>query len=357
MRARARLCAAGVAAVLAPFVWGCGSCSQTNRSGTANETPPAERQVPERTARRGPLALRVAEITSTTVTLEWDLATEAEEVVVSLGSEPPAEDGTLAPSVVLGRVPATETRFVARGIAASTDAFLRVEATGGSGPPSWGVAHARTLGGPRTALDSPLREVHAYGPRVLELVVENREVRFANGALDGDRGPAWQGGTWHVERSDGTAVSVRRVHRQTIPVAQPGYEIGFERYGDGNVLVLDHALFLVLGEPLGERDVLRVRHDGEPALDVRVPYSDRYLETPFIQVNQVGYDPDAHTRFAYVSGWMGDGGAASLEGLASAAEVLSEPLDAMDPATGNGLGPRGPVARLSRRGVRRGGAQ
>jgi len=38
---------------------------------------------------------------------------------------------------------------------------------------------------------------------------------------------------------------------------------------------------------------------------------------------QVGYDPDARARWAYVSGFMGDGGAVSLDGLASQAEVLA----------------------------------
>ena len=54
-------------------------------------------------------------------------------------------------------------------------------------------------------------------------------------------------------------------------------------------------------------------------------HSDRYLETPSIQLNQVGFNPRAAQRWAYVSGWMGDGGGLPLGNFPSHAEVLTEP--------------------------------
>jgi len=48
----------------------------------------------------------------------------------------------------------------------------------------------------------------------------------------------------------------------------------------------------------------------------------RYLETPVVQLNQVGYSPYAQHRWAYGSGWMGDGGPLDLSGFSGEVEVL-----------------------------------
>ena len=161
------------------------------------------------------------------------------------------------------------------------------------------------------------------------LVLANPGTRYEGGALTGNLGSAWQGGTWTVRRLDGSPVGVTGVHRHSIPVGQPDYPVAYNRYGSDNIVDVDHRIFLVLQEPIGERDILQVAHSGASgtALDVRVPFSDRYLETPFIQVNQVGYNPRATERWAYVSGWMGGGGGASFAGIPATAEVLAEPLD------------------------------
>lgn len=62
-----------------------------------------------------------------------------------------------------------------------------------------------------------------------------------------------------------------------------------------------------------------------------LPFSDRYLETPAIQLNQVGFNPRARQRWAYVSGWMGDGGALALTNFPALGEVLKEPENSSEP--------------------------
>ncbi len=286
---------------------------------------PADR-TPDVPPSRGPLAVTVESVGTSTITLAWEPPGGVEGYDVYLAAEP-AEGDTLPGALHVASAPADASGLTLEGIAAGTDAFLRVEARVGDGV-EWGHVHARTETGMRVELETPLRRVHAYGPDVLMLVLANPGVTHEGGRMAGDLGPAWQGGSWAIERSDGSAIGVRAAHRNTIPVSQPGYPVGFERWPDDNIVDLDHRVFLVLEEPIGANEVLRVRHSGGGAdLDVVVPFSDRYLETPLIQVNQLGYNPRASRRWAYVSGWMGSGGPAVLSGLPSEAEVLVEPVD------------------------------
>lgn len=282
----------------------------------------------------GELAVRVGAITSSTVELTWDPADGATSIVVALGAEPPeTPGGTLGGALEDTTLPATATSYTIPRLAAATDVFARVEARRADGTAIAGVAHARTNGGGFASLDTPLRSVHAYGPSVLELVVNDPATRWDGATHVGNDGGDWQAGSWTITRADGRTIGVSAVRRESLPVGQPSYDVGWDMYGDASVVDLEHRLFLVLGEPLGARDVLHVQHTGATAtaLDVRVPWSDRYLETPLLHVNQVGYNPRATRRWAYVAGWMGDGGAVDVAAIGGAADVLAEPLDALGP--------------------------
>ncbi len=296
----------------------------------ADAAAPGDRTPVDRTPdvppSRGPLDVRVEDVGTSTITLGWDPTSGADGFDVYLAAEP-SEGDTLPRALHVGSAPADASGITLHGIAAGTDAFLRVEARVSDGV-LWGHVHARTEAGARAALETPLRRVHGYGPDVLMLVLANPALTYEGSHMAGDLGPAWQAGAWTIERHDGSTVGVRSVHRNSIPVSQPSYPVGFERWPDDSIVDVDHQIFLVLDEPLGASDVLRVRHSGGGAdLDVLVPFSDRYLETPLIQVNQVGYNPRASRRWAYVSGWMGSGGGAELSALSSSAEVLIESLD------------------------------
>ena len=85
---------------------------------------------------------------------------------------------------------------------------------------------------------------------------------------------------------------------------------------------MDHRLYIALSENVGAREILRVT--GPSGIEFILPFSDYYLETPVIQLNQVGYHPKATKRYAYVSGWMGDGGPLSLSNFPETADVISE---------------------------------
>ena len=275
---------------------------------------------------RGPMSLRAETISSSRIELAWDPVDGASGYDVWIGAEPGEGDAPIPDAIHAGTV--TEPRFAIEGLAARADVFVRVEAKDAGG--EWGHLAARTSGGARADLDTPLRAVHGYGPNVLMLVLANPGVTFSGGALSGDLGGSWQTGSWTVTRADGSEVAVTEVHRDSIPVGQPGYPVGFEAWPDDTIVDVDHRIFLVLAEPLGSRAMLRVQHSGSGTeLDALVPFSDRYTETPLVQLNQVGYNPRATRRWAYVSGFMGTGGAASLADLPATAEVLVEPIDAL----------------------------
>ena len=115
------------------------------------------------------------------------------------------------------------------------------------------------------------------------------------------------------------------VPRHSIPVGAPAYGLGPEPSGDANVIDVDHRLFLMLAEPIGGTEILTVQ--GPRSIQFTLPFSDRYLQTPVIQLNQVGYNPRATERYAYLSGWMGDGGRLALDGFPANAEVLADGAD------------------------------
>ncbi len=273
----------------------------------------------------------VTSVTSSTVSIAWAQVSNATGVRVYLAAEPAAvAGGSLPDQKLVATLPGNATSYQFTKLAAAADVFLRVEADTPSGAVS-SNAYTRTKGGPRATLDTPLREAHGYAPNVLMIVLENKGTYYNGTGLTGNQGSTWQAGPWTVTRRDGTPIQVSQVHRHTIPVSQPSYQIGFGAPYDDNVVDVDHRIYLVLNGAVGSREVLRIT--GPLGLDFTLPFSDRYLETPVVQLNQVGYNPKARRRWAYVSGWMGDGGALSLANFPATAEALSEPADANLPRT------------------------
>ena len=135
----------------------------------------------------------------------------------------------------------------------------------------------------------------------------------------GGDGAKLASGPWKVTRANGSPIAVASVGRRSEPVQQPGYVIGFGEPDDLRDVVVEHAFYLQLKEPVGEREQLSVQSG---AFQTAFKFDDRGSETPVIQLNQVGYHPRATKRFAYVSYWMGSAGALSLEGFPRTAELL-----------------------------------
>ncbi len=280
------------------------------------------------------LTVTASASSSTGVSVAWAPVSGATTYKIWLGPEPAdAATGEMPLAVQEQTLGASATGTTLARLAAGTDVFVRVEAARSGLPSVWGQAHARIPGGPGAALASALREVHAAGPRVLEVVLANPGTRYAGGSVSGNLGAGFQGGSWQVSRANGAPLAVSTVYRHSIPVGQPDYPVGYDKYGSDDVVDVDHHVFLALAEPIGARDVLTLHHTGAEgtALDVRVPFSDRYLETTTLKVNQVGYNARATRRWAYVSGWLGNGGALSLADFPATADVLVEPLSAVAP--------------------------
>lgn len=238
------------------------------------------------------------------VVLAWPRFSRASSVKVSISARSRG-----APKVALATLPGRADRVRIDDLAPSVDVFVRIEPVGSDEEPI--DVHARTLGGPGARLTGPVREVSLYAPHVIRVVM-----------AEGD-GADWQRGPWRVRRHDGTPIAVRDVHRHSVPVAQPAYEVGFDAANDLSEVEVDHRLFLVLAEEVGSPEVLAL--EGPDGLEITLPFSDHHLETPVIQLNQVGYDPEATARWAYLSGWMGDGGGLSLDAFPDEAQVLRVP--------------------------------
>lgn len=311
----------------------------------------------------GGMPVSVNGITSSSINISWPSAGERSDVYIS--PEPSFQPRLLVASNITGG------EYTIRGIAAGTDVFIRVESRG-----SHGDARAKTAGGQRSSiiaqtgiygLDTPLKEISAYAPDVLELVLHDREVWSytprddvlpeygGDGGIDtvlNYTGFDWQSGTWTVRRLDGSEIKVSGVYRNSVPSGTHKLDLGYRRTWYLNRPDVDHHIFLALGEDIGRNEILNITHNGSTAARISAiggievsygisqrpanisflfPFSDAYTETPVIKLNQVGYSPAAVRRWAYVSGWIGDGGPLNLSGFPAEADVLSEPPDPMQP--------------------------
>ncbi len=247
--------------------------------------------------------------------MAWSSVGNATLTKVFLGAEPGNAVGAPMPGEVeVAVLDGTANAYTVTGLAPAVDLFIRVEVHADTVLSEH--VHARTRGGPRAPLDTPVREVHLYSPRILEIVIA------------GGDGGALQAGPWTVQRSNGSFIGVESVYRHSVAVGAPAYQIGYGLPYDDSVIDVDHRIFLVLDQPMGNREILRVTG---PGVDFTIPFSDLYLETPVIQLNQVGYSPRATRRWAYVYGWLGDGGALSFSDFPPTADVIREASDARMP--------------------------
>ncbi len=265
-----------------------------------------------------------ATATSETVDLSWALIPDATRIRVYLGPEPALVQGEALPlEVEVADLGGAATGVSINELAARTQLFFRVVAETLVGQ-KWGNAQVQTIGGPRATLDTPLRSVHLVAPDVVALVLSTPGT--VSGA--GRKGEAFQGGSWSVSRASGASIDVSAVHRRSIPVGQPDYPVGFGQFGNDGVVDVDDWIFLKLAESVGSPEILRVTHAGggaETDLSVSFAFSDWYAVSLAIQVNQVGYNPRATRRYAYLGAHLGDGGAADLSGVGGSADVFAEP--------------------------------
>jgi endoglucanase len=273
-----------------------------------------------------PVSNGVSSVTSSTVTLNWQPVPGATAVRVYLAPEPAA--GDLPDQVLKATLSGSATSYQVTGLAPDVDTFFRVEIDAPGGEQSFNT-YARTKGGQLTQLDSNnVREVHAYGPRILQIVITDN---INHGA--GNDGATYQTlGNWSITRRNGTPIGIVRTSRFTRPINvhyNVGWGVGF---ADNENVDIDHEIFLELNQDIGSRDVLTI--NGPLGASFTLPFSDQYLETPVIRINQLGYNPRATERWAYLSGWMGastngGGGSLSLANFPATAQVLTQPADPM----------------------------
>ncbi|HZX19535.1 MAG TPA: glycoside hydrolase family 9 protein [archaeon] len=293
------------------------------------------------------VSISPSQVTSNSVRLSWNSFVGATEYKIYIMPEP---DLFSDPTKIklIGTVSGTTTTFTATNISAATDAFFMVKETSSSKygrayAKTLGGYYAKTLGGDGTHLNTPLRSAHLVAPNILLLILENKRVQsFSQVTNNLDKGveelvnydgQTWQSGPWTVRRNNGSQLTVSNIYRNSLP-------IGNFYYGGGatndHLLDVDHYIYLKLNENIGSNEVLEI--SGPKNISFILPYSDKYLETPIIQVNQVGYNPRATERYAYVGWWMGDGGGIPFTGFSTSAKVLGEqtnPLNARTPVRDN----------------------
>lgn len=302
-----------------------------------------------------PLNVVVSNVTSSTVEIAWPNIDTADQIEVYVGPEPPSGGGIaeLPLQTQLGTADGQTASMVVDSLAPAVDTFFHVKIKDADGSViAQGNAHALTKGGPRAELDGVVREVYLAAPNIVCVVLTNEHAHSysnENSFFDlgieeviGDTGAEFQAGPWSITRADGSAIDITNVYRKSSPIGQFYYDVGFGEPTWDNFLDIDHEIYLVLPEPVGSPEILTItgptvayefltqqfeRLDKEASVNFTLPFSDRYLETPSLQVNQVGYSPRATQRWAYVSGWMGDGGPLPLNGFPSIAEVLVQPED------------------------------
>ncbi len=274
-----------------------------------------------------PGKITVSKISSTGADLSWTQFEGATGYNVYIAPEPNLL-GNLNSRILVNSLSSSTTSYTITGLAAAVDTFVRLEAVGNG---SYLDGYFKTIGGPRAAISTPVREVHLVAPDILMIVLENKGTvnTPSTGTITGNTGADWQSGTWTVKRKDGTSISVTSVSRHSITVAQPGYILGYGgdwKVENPKVIDVDHRIYLKLSQEVGSPEILDISHSGTNTnAAFKLLFSDRYLETPAIQINQVGYNPAAKKRWAYFSTWLGDGGAMPLTNvLNKKAEVLKE---------------------------------
>lgn len=303
---------------------------EADDSGPRPVTHTTDGQIRGVPAVRGALPVRVEKAGADGFTILWDRIPDAESYEVHLGAEPPNEGGKLPGALQLAKLAGTAHRYQIDGLFPDANVFAMVTVRRGqSNEALWGCVHLRLPRGEPTPEGSP-RSAHLMAPRVLAVVLRQRNLEFQGDALVGDRGAQWQAGKWEVTRGDGSAVVVLGAKRHSVVAGQGNLPVGFDRHARATVH-LEHRVYLELDRPLESPEVLSVRHRGAAGTELRrlLPVSDRYLETPVVQINQVGYHPDARQRWAYLYGWLGDGGALDLSDFPKQADVLVEPVDTL----------------------------
>lgn len=289
------------------------------------------------------VAQTVSDVASNGATISWPSVSGATGYKVYVAANPD-DLGSSSNRKLVKSLDSSSASAQLTSLSANTDVFVRVEATGTN---TYYNFYFKTLGGQGVGLSpflvngsssSAVKSVHLYGPDVLMIVIEDKRVQsysLNSDSYDGgvnelvnDTGPDWQSGSWTVTRNDGSSLAVQNIYRNSWPVGNFYDELinNGNTWGgaqNNHLLDVEHQIFLKLNSSVGSSDILTV--SGPHGLSLTIPYSDKYLETPVIQLNQVGYSPRATKRYAYVSGWMGDGGGLSLSNFPSQASVLVEP--------------------------------
>lgn len=253
------------------------------------------------------LAPQVKKLGAHGVTLGWAGVRGAEEISVFVRAEPFGQGSSALKTKRVKKLTGSATEVELNRLVPGVDYFLRLEVKTPRGVQRKEV-HVTTPAADRTARQVQLARVAFVAPNVMRVDVHNGDGnRFARG--------------WRLRRSDGKSIAVRRVNRHSVPVAQPAYNIGFGAEGDDlSQVVTEHRLYLHLGESVGHGEVLDI--EGPLGVAAVLPFSDCYLETPLVQLNQVGYNPRAEFRWAYFSAYMGDGGGLGRDAMPKKVEVL-----------------------------------
>ena len=121
-----------------------------------------------------------------------------------------------------------------------------------------------------------------------------------------DLGVAMDSASYALADAEGKQVHPLKVHRKSkgTDYARVGaWEIDY---------VLTHQIYLIFERPLVPQQAYTLRGEGlfEPK---QISFGPLRNRSEAVQVNQVGFYPQAESKHAYVSHWLGDGGGLPLK--------------------------------------------
>ncbi len=269
----------------------------------------------------GSIALALTRADSQGITVTWPAQAGASGYELFLAAQPMSSTELSTSATRLAELPGSATNYTLKSIGAGGHLFITVVAKGTEGP-AWGSVYQQLPGGMGAKLVSSVESYHLAGPGVLGIVLREESRFDRDGELIDDRGAQWQGGEWTVTRANGQRIEVLKSYRRSSSRGLSELRSGFGT-DSGRKMHIEHRVYLELSEAVGSHEVLHVAHGGdEVGLDLHLPLSDLYTETPVVQVNQVGYNPHAAQRSAYLYEWLGDGGGLSLDNFSGRAELL-----------------------------------
>lgn len=151
-----------------------------------------------------------------------------------------------------------------------------------------------------------LRQIYVARPDILALMIVDFDQTGAREIVDTNR--VNRTSSYAIRSSDDVSYSSARWPSKV------GWKRKVHSYIRGGTAVWSHTMFLQLPSSLkpGKKYTVKLGNLVSSAPETTFVFDPRRLRSETIHVNQIGYDPSARKKYAYLSHWLGDMGSMSL---------------------------------------------